>query len=195
VAIHRNGRDVYVTDLGTDRIEHYRRGPRGRIQRLAGHPVTPGAGPRHLAFDAEGRIAVLANELDNTLGVFEVGHDGRLRAVRRLSTLPPDFRGRSWASEVALAPDAATAFVGNRGHDSIPRIPLDGAAGDIRWLPSHGRHPRHFALSPDGDRLAIGNRDSDNVAVYRLDRPYGEPVADAVVSDVPAPAFVMWTGV
>jgi 6-phosphogluconolactonase len=135
---------------------------------------------------------VLANELDNTMDVFAIGRDGGLAPVRRLSTLPPDFRGRSFAGEVALAPDASAAFVGNRGHDSVARIPLDGAAGHTRWLPSHGRHPRHFALSPDGRRLAIVNRDDDNAVVYRLARPWGEPAGAAVLSAIPAPAFVMW---
>jgi 6-phosphogluconolactonase len=192
VVMHPNGRDVYVTDLGTDRIEHYRHGPGARIERRAGYTVTPGAGPRHLAFDANGRRGALVNELDNTLVVLEVDGQGALRPTRRLPTLPPDFAGRSFASEIVLSPDGAIAFVGNRGHDSIARILLDGAPADRGWLPSRGHHPRHFALSPDALRVVIGNRDSDSVACYRLDAPWGQPAGDAVVSAVPTPAFLLW---
>jgi 6-phosphogluconolactonase len=192
VAMHPNGRDIHVTDLGTDRIEHYRHGIGGRIERLEGTAVTPGSGPRHLRFDRDGRHAFLSNEIDNTLDAFDVRADGRLVHRTRVSTLPPDFAGRSYASEIALSPDARLAYVGNRGHDSIACIPLEGAAQDTVWVSTRGAHPRHFALAPDGRRLAVANRDGGNLVVYALDER-GVPRADAyTAAALPDPAFVAW---
>jgi 6-phosphogluconolactonase len=191
ISMHPNARDVYVTDLGTDRIEHYRPGHGGRIEKLDGAGVTPGSGPRHLTFSRDGRRAFLCNEIDNTLDVFDVRPDGALRHTGRRSTLPPDSDVRSYASEVVLSADERTLYVGNRGHDSIGCLSVDGTRADT-WIDTRGSHPRHFALSPDGTRLAIANRDSDNLIVYRLGADGRPADAPPVVSALPAPAFVLW---
>jgi len=186
VAIHPNGRDVYVTDLGTDRIEHYCVVGDG-IHRREGSTARPGSGPRHIALDAKGERAVVAHELDNTVEIFEIGRQGELKSLHWMPSLPSAFQGPSFASEIVLAADVA--WVGNRGHDSVTRLPLSG--GTPAWLPTRGAHPRHFALSPDGTHLAIANRDSDNVVVYRLS---GDtlPRSPEVIGRVPSPAFVAW---
>jgi 6-phosphogluconolactonase len=191
VAVHPNARDVYVTDLGTDRIEHYRPGFGGRIERLDGVSVNPGSGPRHLKIGRDGRRALLSNEIDNTLDVFDVKPDGSLYHRARRSSLPPGTSTKNYASEVALSPDERTVYVGNRGHDSIACLPLD-MDSEPTWIATLGAHPRHFALSPDGTRLVVANRDSDNLVVYRLGADGRPTDAKPAVSALPAPAFVMW---
>ena len=192
VVPHPNGRDAYVTDLGIDRIERYRRDGR-TVVRLAGTSIAAGAGPRHLCFAPDRKTAALTCELDNTVRVFAAAEDGALTERSAISALPAGFTGRSYASEIATHPSAPMLYAGNRGHDSIACIAL---AGDLPRLvahaPTHGAHPRHFAVSPAGDRLIVGNRDSDNVASYRVDPQTGTLDMNPKISAVPAPACIRW---
>ena len=185
------GDSLYVADLGMDAVVQYDVATRRERSRC---PIHAGAGPRHLCLDVAAGGGWLANELDNTVSRLSIDRDGRLREVDWIRTLPADFDGRSWVSEVARHPNGATLYVGNRGHDSIAWFSI-GAAGVLRFegtVPTRGRHPRHFALTPDGATMVVANRDSDSLAVYGIDArgrpvPVGEPFGG-----VPAPVCVRW---
>jgi 6-phosphogluconolactonase len=193
-ALHANGRDAYVPDLGTDRIEHYRVHADGNIERRTGIATAPGAGPRHLAFNHDGTRAYLSNELDNTLATFAIDPAGTLHGMSCSSTLPAGWSAHSAASEVAVHPKGHVVYVGNRGHDSIACFAVNGAAPPrlVAHLPSGGKHPRHFALARAADRLLIANRDSGNLVGYPLDPTTGLPAGAARVSTLPLPACVYW---
>jgi 6-phosphogluconolactonase len=180
---------LYVADLGTDQIVQYDAATRVERSRCSIHA---GAGPRHLCLDVAARCGWLANEIDNTVSRLAIDRDGGLRELDWISTLPGDFDGRSYVSEVARRD--ATLYVGNRGHDSLAwySIGTDGALTFEGTVPTRGRHPRHFALTPDGTSLVVANRDSDSLTVYDVG-PHGRPVAiGAPCTAVPAPACVRW---
>ena len=72
---------VFVPTLGADAIEQY------RFAEMSGEltPNSPpavatkkGAGPRHLVFHPDGRLAFCSNELDGTVNMYDVGRSGTL---------------------------------------------------------------------------------------------------------------------
>ena len=70
---------AYVTDLGTDRIYQYRIDPvEGQIQRVHTTVSRRGAGPRHLVFHKELKLAFVVNELERSFVVMSIASDGRL---------------------------------------------------------------------------------------------------------------------
>jgi 6-phosphogluconolactonase len=70
-------RFAYVPDLGTDEVVVYEMDlDGGRLDRRSSVAVTPGAGPRHLAFGPSGERVYLINELDSTVVAFESDDDG-----------------------------------------------------------------------------------------------------------------------
>ena len=185
------GASVYVADLGLDCVVQYDRESTAERSRCAIHA---GAGPRHLCLDVAAGFGWLANEIDNSVSRLAIDRDGRLREVDWTTTLPADFSGRSYVSEIARHPSGATLYVGNRGHDSIAWFSI-GTGGALRFegtVPTRGAHPRHFALMPDATTLVVANRDSDSLTVYDVDArgrpvPLGEPF-----TGVPAPVCVRW---
>lgn len=186
------GTSAYVTDLGQDCIIQYRSDALSERSRCAIHA---GAGPRHLRLDEARMVGWLSNELDNTVSRLAIAPDGSLREIDWVSALPVDFTRRSATSEVAHHPNGRWLYVANRGHDSIAWYTIggDGALSLRGTVPTHGRHPRHFALTGDGRTLMVANRDSNNLVCFAIDTATGEPVVAGTPFDgVPAPMCVCW---
>lgn len=192
------GNSVYATDLGTDRIMRYVHevSDEDAAMSLADETVmTPGAGPRHIAFHPDRPVAYVVCELDNQLVALDVDDKGRLRQRHAVSTLPAGFTGASTAAEVAVHPDGHRVYVSNRGHDSIATFAVDRPDDPPKLLehvPCGGRTPRHFAVHPSGRSLLVANQDSDSLVSFALDDhaiPHrAEPVA--VVSQPVCVVFV-----
>jgi len=191
VADPRN-RFVYVTYLGLDRIMIYKLDP-GAHTLAAATPasaaVSPGAGPRHLAFDAAGRNVYVINELDCTITAFRHdGGTGALTEFQTISSLPPGEKMQKGFStaEIQIAPSGRFLYGSNRGHDSISVFALDPFNGKLTYVantPAGGKTPRGFGITPEGDFLVAEHQNSNSVAVFRVDRqtgrltPAGTPVA------------------
>jgi 6-phosphogluconolactonase len=110
-------------DLGIDRILVYRFDQAsGRL--TPNDPpsavVTPGSGPRHLAFHPNGRFVFVINELSSTVTSFAwEGAAGSLRSLGTVSTLPAGDTGENSTAEIAVHPNGRFLYGSNRGHDSL----------------------------------------------------------------------------
>lgn len=200
IAQSPDGRQVYATDLGADRIFGYQLGGgNGELTALpeAGASATPGAGPRHFTFSPDGGTVYVINELDSTLTRYaRDAASGRLDARETVSTLPENFPGSSSCAQVVVSPDGRFVYGSNRGHDSVVAFAVgeDGALRLLRHVPSGGQTPRNFTLDPSGDWLLIANQDSDSVVVMRRDAGTGLPEEPGVTYDVPSPSCLVFAG-
>lgn len=166
-----DGRFLAVVDLGCDGVFFYGFDPENGI---AGQPAgfsacAPGAGPRHLVFDASGTQAYVANELGNSVTVCDYRR-GTLRERQTLSTLPAATAVENSVAAIRLAPDGRRLHVSNRGHDSIAvfSVRSDGLLDPAGHVPAQGRGPRDFILLDEGRRLAVVHERSDTLAVFGL---------------------------
>jgi 6-phosphogluconolactonase len=190
-------RHALVADLGLDRIVVYRLDPeRGKLT-PAEEPwadLSPGAGPRHLAFHPNGRHCYVICELDSTITAF--AYDAALGALRKLQTvpaLPKGFEGVNLTAEVAVSPSGRFLYGSNRGHDSIVVYAIEQDTGRLTYVchqPTLGRTPRHFAFEPTGEFLLAANQDSDTVVTFRVDRQTGRLTPTGRKAAVPAPVCV-----
>jgi 6-phosphogluconolactonase len=177
---------------GTDTLHRYRFDT--EHGKLIPHGVTktePGAGPRHTTFHPNGTILYVANELDNTVGVYGwVGNEGTLTEQQILTTLPPNAAPTTTA-DIHLTQAGNRLYVSNRGYDSLATYDV-GANGFLTLVaiqPSGGRNPRNFALSPDDRFVLVANEFSNEVVVFRADeKGVGEVVARVAL---PAPTCVI----
>jgi 6-phosphogluconolactonase len=158
--------------------------------------TAPGSGPRHLVFADGGRRAYLINEIDSTIVVFAYDPAaGSLAAQQVISTLPPDFKGKTKTAEIALHPNGKFLYGSNRGHDSIAVFAVaagTGALSPVEIVPCGGACPRCFALSPDGAWLVCANQDSNSLSVFRVDAATGRLAAAAGSASVPMPTCVLF---
>ncbi|MEJ1240215.1 lactonase family protein [Chryseolinea sp. T2] len=193
-----DNRFLYVCDLGTDKVYVYRfDGATGRLSDAepAFTSVTPGSGPRHLAFHPNGKTAYLVEELTSTVCVFGVNTEtGALRVMQdTVRALPSSFTGTNTSADIHFHPNGKFLYMSNRGHNSISMFSVgpDGMIKLIGTQPIDGKTPRNFMIEPKGEFMFVANQDSDTIVLFRIDgktgklKPVGKPVS------VPAPSCVV----
>lgn len=193
-----DGRHVLALDLGTDSIYSYRLNA-GKLALVNTAKLTPGAGPRHLAFHPSGRFAYVANELDSTIVV--AAYDsarGVLTPGQRLTTLPPGAPAapRNYPAEVLVSADGRFAYLSNRGHDSVAVFAVERGGAALRLVeatPVGGEFPRHITFDPTGRFLLAANQNSDNITTFAVDRTAGTLRRVGAV-DAPIPVCVALKG-
>ncbi len=197
VVFSPDNRFLYVCDLGLDRIVHYHVDSATATLTPAGETAsTPGAGPRHGKFSADGKFFHVINELDNTIDVFAADQpSGALTRRQTIPTLPEAFTGESICAEIRLSPDERFVYGSNRGHDSLATFARNSDTGKlalVEIVPTGGKHPRNFNLSPDGRWLVCANKDSDNVTVFSRDPGTGRLVRTAQSLSVPQAVCILF---
>ena len=174
-----SGRFVLHADLGQDRLYLWKfDADRGVLQPNdpAFFALPPGDGPRHFHFHPNGRWFYSIQEEGSTLALFDYDvATGALTARQTLSTLPADFAGSNFCSEVLVSTDGRFVYAGNRLHDSIGIFSV-GTDGTLKYVGeewTRGNYPRSFEFDPTGQFLYCCNQRGDNVAVFSVDRQTG----------------------
>src|SRR5216684_1192533 len=154
--------------------------------------LSPGTGPRHVAFSRDGRFLYVLGELQSTVTVFRSpgADDDNFHSIQRIATLPKSFSGRNDAAEIAVHPNGKFLYTSNRGNDSIAIFAIDHAKGTLT-LVAHvltgGKEPRHFAIDPSGKYLLAENQRSNNIVVFKIDAATGGLTPTGQVVEVPSP--------
>ncbi|HEY9593543.1 MAG TPA: beta-propeller fold lactonase family protein, partial [Spirochaetia bacterium] len=182
-------------DLGLDTVSVFRLDEAdGRLLPHADIGVSPGAGPRSVAFDAAGRHAYVMTEMASTIVVLDWDPvAGRLAPKQEIAVLESGSPGPRHGTEILLSPDGAHAYATNRGEDCIVIFRVDAGSGTLALvgrvaLP--GRTPRHSVFTPAGDMLLVACQDSDEILSFR--HQPGRGGLDLVArSALPAPACLV----
>jgi 6-phosphogluconolactonase len=154
----------------------------------------PGAGPRHFAFNPNGKFGYVVNEIQSTVSVF--GYDGSAGVLRRLqtiSTYPKDFTAHNDDAEIQVHPSGKFLYASNRGHDSIAVFAIDPDKGTltlIEYASTKGQTPRSFEIAPGGSLLFAANEKSNNIVVFSIDGKTGRLTPTGKVLDVSEPVCV-----
>ena len=188
-----DNRFVIVADLGLDQLLVYRfdeaHGTLGSDPQIV--RSVPGAGPRHLVFDAAGRHLYVINEMQSTVVTY--GYDARngtLSEVQIISALPTGFPRTSEAAEIEMYSSGKFIFASNRGDDSIAVFavnPKDGTLTPVEIDSTGGKTPRNFVLDPTGAWLLAANQESNDIVVFRVDSSTGHLTRSGPELHVPSP--------
>lgn len=185
---------VLIADLGLDAVMMYAfDGAAGRLRLHAEVRTRPGAGPRHMAFNPAGDRLYVANELDNTVAVFDYDAAAAAFQPRQVvETLPPGAPENTVAD---LHLGGGRLYVSNRGHNSLAvfEITAEGGLHRVAVASCGGDWPRNFALAPGGRFVVVANQNSGTVDVLPLrsgPEAVGAPVASAPVPTASCVCFV-----
>jgi 6-phosphogluconolactonase len=191
-------RFAFVADLGLDAVIVYRLD--GEKCTLAKNDppsaaVSPGAGPRHFAFNPNGKFAYVINELHNTINAFRYDADkGTLTKIQEpISTLPKNFTGKSYTAEVVVHPSGKFLYGSNRGHDSIAVFSVNPESGELTAAGHQAekiKEPRNFNIDPSGKFCLVANQNGDSIVVFAIDQKTGALTPTGIVAEVPAPVCV-----
>src|SRR5215467_14995209 len=194
------GRFVLASDLGLDQILIWRFDARtGKLSATdpASVSVPRGDGPRHFVFHPNGQWFYTLQEEASTLVMYDYDSSrGTLTARQTISTLPRDFAGTNFTSEVLISPDARFLYAANRLHDSIAWFSI-GEKGQLTFVGeewTRGDYPRSFNFDPSGHFLYSCNQRADGITTYRIDRSTGKLTFTGEYTPVGTPAVIIFLG-
>ena len=174
-----SGRFVLHVDLALDQIFIWKfDATKGVLipNEPASVSLPPGDGPRHFHFHPNSRWLYSLQEEGSNIALFDYdAANGRLTSRQTISTLPPEFAGSNFCSEILVSADGRLVYAGNRLHDSIGIFSV-GKNGELKYLGeewTRGNYPRSFNFDPTGQFLYCCNQRGDNVAVFRANQKSG----------------------
>ena len=148
-----DGKGYCVIDLGLDQIVEY---PSGRVFRT----LPSGAGPRHLLFHPNGRLAFLVYELGNL--------------VSSLSWSPADgFKLLdTYSTVIDLSRKERKDHKGELFTNSTRSTRLNNLVNPVN--PVKNNQAAAIRLVPDGRRVVVSNRGENSLAVFDFDESTGK---------------------
>ena len=167
------GKFVIVADLGTDLLIIWKfDAAQGKLSDPKTVPSSPGAGPRHFVFHPNGRWFYSLNEEASTLAFLTYdAMNGSLHPVSEIQTLPPEFVGTNYTSEVIISADGRYVYALNRLHDTIAIFSIDGTGTPTligeEW--TRADYPRSCSIDPTGNFLYACNHRGDSITTFRID--------------------------
>ena len=192
-----DGKFLLVVDLTLDKIVAYDFA--NRTQGLKAVPaatidtrkVAPGAGPRHIVFHPNGKIAFVIFELLNRVASYRYTGEG-FEFIEIKELLSSEQTGFSKAAAIKLSEDGTQLFCSNRGQDSITVFNIDPATGKMEFLnnaPFDGKFPRDFEFMPGGKFCLVGLKESWRVVSYAYDRTKGTFTQVAAMDGIYRPLY------
>ena len=158
-----DGKGYCVIDLGLDQIVEY---PSGRVFRT----LPSGAGPRHLLFHPNGRLAFLVYELGNFVSSLSWSPADGFKLLDTYSTVidlsrkeRKDHKG-SAAAAIRFTPDMRGIVVSNRGENSLVVFDFDESTGKLACKARtklSGDWPRDFIFVSDSLALVACERSGE----------------------------------
>jgi 6-phosphogluconolactonase len=177
VNISPDNKDVYVADLGTDKIMAYRLDEStGKLSAGNSVSVSAGSGPRHFVFHPEEPFAYVIQELTGKVTAFKYT-DNQLEFIEEISTLPAGFTGNNSCADIHISPDGKFLYGSNRFHDTLVIFEIDQKTGKLTLVGHQdvlGKTPRNFAIDPTGKFVFVANQDTDNIVIFRRDLKTGK---------------------
>ena len=170
-----DNRFVAVADLGTDKVMLYPFDEKhGTLdaERASAIVLSPGDGPRHLVYTADGTELYVLNELSSSVTAFSWNPESEAyQPIQTITLLAPEFKGSNTSAEISLHPTGNPLFVSNRGEESIVTFEIepDGRLNFAGRVNTGGRGPRHFEIDPTGKWLLTANQHSGNLTLFAVD--------------------------
>jgi 6-phosphogluconolactonase (cycloisomerase 2 family) len=169
-----NGRFVYVSDLGADKLFIYRLNegnPKWPLGPSSPSVVElpPGSGPRHLLFDKNNKYAYLTLEMSAQVAKLDYRSGGLdLGTITNLDS-PGGSKGAGGA--LHLSADGRFLYVSNRGAaNELVVFAVNPETGELREIQRRsvdGNHPREFSIDPSGQFVLIANQKSNAIVVVQ----------------------------
>ena len=188
VGFSPDGKQLFVSDLGTDEIWIYNYHPqKGLLLPCADKlKLPPGSGPRHIVFSPDGKSIFTANELNSTAGSF-VKTNGKWQFCKNLSTLNAGTKVKNSPGAIKMTADGRFFFISNRGHNSIAFFENlnDGNFNLLDVIPSPGNFPSDILLIDNETRLAVSHLKSGTVHFFKLDKKNKKLTAEPTSIKVP----------
>lgn len=155
-----------------------------------------GSGPRALRFHPNGRWAYCVTEMGSSVIVLDWDENkGTLQSKQEVALIPPDFKGRSQASEIALDHAGRYAYAADRFYDGLYSFAVNqdnGTLGDMARVPCSGKVPRYITLDPTERWLLTADQDSNGIEIFARDPKTGRLSSHGTVVEQTKPQCLVF---
>lgn len=196
------GRYIATADLGIDKVEIFEL-QEGMLAKVSEVAMAPGAGPRHVAFNPDGTMLYVINELNATIAALPYDADsGKLgEPIATVSTVPDDFPDAKSTAEILVHPSGKFLYGSNRRFsdhpdaDSIAVFQLDeqGVPERVQMVTENIAFPRAIQFDPTATWLYALNQKGDSIVQFAIDQETGELTPTGNVAEVPTPVSLVFT--
>ncbi|WP_298537515.1 lactonase family protein [uncultured Algibacter sp.] len=169
VVIHPNKNQIFVPDLGIDKVKAYQlKNNLLSVDYNSDIKIPEGLGPRHLVFKKDGKIGYVINELSGDVSIL-VRSGSSFTFKKNIKSLPDTFTGLPSSSALRIHPSETFLYVANRTLDTITifKIVTDDLVL-VDYTYTQGKTIREFNISPNGIWLIACLQDSNETIVYRI---------------------------
>eukprot|EP01095_Lingulamoeba_sp_RSL-Kostka_P004829 TRINITY_DN16053_c0_g1_i1.p1 TRINITY_DN16053_c0_g1~~TRINITY_DN16053_c0_g1_i1.p1 ORF type:complete len:377 (+),score=89.49 TRINITY_DN16053_c0_g1_i1:168-1298(+) len=193
-----NNGNVYVCDLGIDRVVHYRLNEESnKLDSVNQTSCTAGSGPRHIVFNES--YAFVLCEINNTIEMFHYNSQSGNIQERSfiISSLPSNYNqlisdqednnnnnnenlsiNINYSADIHVHPNNRFLYCSNRGkHNSISIFEIDNGNHSLTFIDDVdvlGEFPRSFCISNNGKWIVVGNQNSDNLLSFKINEEDGK---------------------
>lgn len=164
---------VYATDLGIDKIMHYKIDAQNKNLKPTGSTlITAGSGPRHFVMHPSLNTFYVLNELKGSIESFNVKtNDGSLSHFQIFNMKNGDTRYPG-SADIHISPNGKFLYASNRGDmNTIGMYTINqntGALALIGFQSVKGKAPRNFVISSSGKYLFVANQESGNIVLFEI---------------------------
>lgn len=172
-------KQVYVQNLGTDKITIYRIDRQQDSYSLVEETqlsTPPGGGPRHLVFDEQGNNMYVLLEMTAEIAHYKKDNESWI-LQHTISINDDGFQGDNGAAEIKRSTDGKFIYATNRGDANTITLFAVDKSGNLerrKVYPTKGEGPRNFNLTPDGYFLLVANQKTNNITVFERNQETGE---------------------
>ena len=193
-----DNRFLFVPDLGIDKLMIYAFDESTGKLTPAKQPFAlsdPGAGPRHICFNAANTFAYLIEELSGTVVTYK-HKNGKLVKKQRITTMPAFDSSFAGSADIHVSPNGKFLYASNRAEaNNIAIFSINQKNGKLSLIghqSTFGKTPRNFNFDPTGNFLLVANQNSDKIVVFKINKDTGLLTDTHNNIDVGKPVCLKW---
>jgi 6-phosphogluconolactonase len=175
VILTPNNRQLWVSDLGTDKIYQHQILADGSLNpNYKSFSTSAGNGPRHFIFHPNGKIVYVINELSGRVTVLQYSND----QLKEIQSIPTDFSAKEVkaSADIHLSKDAKWLVSSNRitsDNLSIFKVGKDGKIV-LDHQVNVGSKPRNFSFDPSGKYIYVASQGENKVQIFSFNSQNGQ---------------------
>ena len=134
--------------------------------------LTPGSGPRQIAFHPNMTVAYVLSELNGSISLLKTNDRNEYELSEEYNMLDSISSQDAGAADIQITPNGDFLYASIRGGMNLIvqyKIGDDGSLSKIGTASSGGQTPRAIKIDPTGKFLFSLNQDSDNITTYVID--------------------------
>jgi 6-phosphogluconolactonase len=187
-----DGRFVYATSLGDDRLVWWVLDDEGGLSRQRSVRCPSQSGPRHIRFSPDGAVLYVLHEFSGVVTSYSRdARTGVLTGIDQVSTIGPELElvpgairngagpapkaNAIWSAELQITQDGRFLYATERTSSTIAVLEHNTRAPSLtlRATVKTEEQPRGMAIDPTGTFLLVCGEVSNRLSVYRINRDTG----------------------